>query len=144
MSSSGEGPTYTHLTHPAHKLTARCWLRRCPAGASPNNNDAVSVCATFILADVALLFVAANDAPGFTCSEKAVVANMMLLIGLSVQHARGFVLGIPLWFTEATILIVSTLALTAITAYQYYSATRTNERVAEAIMHLDLDALDGL
>ena len=108
-----------------------------------NNNDAVAVAATFLLADVALLFVASDEAC-FTYSEKAVVMSMILLFGLSVLHLRGFIFGIPVWFSNCTIFMMSTAVTATISAYQYYTADRVNKQAAVAIKRLDLDALDGL
>ena len=109
-----------------------------------NNNDAVAVSATFILADVALLFVASDIGVGFTHSEQAVVINMILLFFLSVQHARGWMLGIPLWVTNMTILVLSTVTCFGVSVVQYVTSTRSNERAAEAVHNFNFDALDGL
>lgn len=71
-----------------------------------NQNGALSFIATFILADVGLLFVATSN-NGITYSKISLICNMFGLIGLAIFKLTGFYYGSPDWFQRTVILTVS-------------------------------------
>ena len=119
-----------------------------PTSAFVDTNSAVSVSATFILADVALLFVAGGSSrtmgASFTLSEKVVVHNLVLQLFLAVWICKGYLLGIPVWFTTTLSIVVPTALNLALWTRQYRNAGLKNARVGTLIRQLDFKALNGL
>ena len=101
-----------------------------------NQNGALSFIATFILADVGLLFVA-NSNTGITYSKTSLVCNMLGLIGLAIFKLTGFYYGSPDWFQRTVILTVSSAILVIVTISTFVHARKTNTKLKKDFYNLE-------
>ena len=100
-----------------------------------NQNGALSFIATFILADVGLLFVASANT-GVTYSKISLACNMFGLIGLAIFKLTGFRYGSPNWFQRTIILTVSLAIFIIVTISTFVHADRTNTKLKKDFYNL--------
>ena len=100
-----------------------------------DQNSALNFLATFMLADVGLLFVASANT-GVTYSKISLACNMFGLIGLAIFKLTGFRYGCPNWFQSTIILTVSLAIFIIVTISTFVHADRTNTKLKKDFYNL--------